>query len=83
MSEFVPILRDRFGTAAHAEHYRIELGRLRRRHLTIEQLHIKVRTLVSKAAPGPWTALTEIYAREAFLTALDDSELRTCDGAQC
>jgi hypothetical protein len=33
---------------------------------------MQVRTLVSKAAPGPWTALTKIYARDAFLTALND-----------
>jgi hypothetical protein len=37
---------------------------------------MQVRTLVSEAAPGPWTALTEIYAHDAFLTALDDVKLR-------
>jgi hypothetical protein len=42
----------------------------------LPQLHMEVRTLVSKAAPGPWTELTEIYAGDAFLTALDDGELR-------
>lgn len=52
------------------------MSRLRRGTLNLEQLHIKVRTVVSKAAPGPWTSLTEINAREAFLTALNDGELR-------
>jgi hypothetical protein len=35
-----------------------------------------VGTPVSKAAPGPWTSLTEMYSRDAFLTALDDADLR-------
>jgi hypothetical protein len=43
--------------------------------MNVEQLHVKVRSLVSNAAPGPWTPLTEIFARDAFMAALDDSEL--------
>lgn len=39
-------------------------------------LQLRRGVLVSKAAPGPWMALTEIYARDAFFTALDDSDLR-------
>ena len=74
--EFVNILRQRFGASPHAERFRAELLQLRRGKLTLEQLHMKVRTLVSKAAPGSWTSLTEIYARDAFLTALDNNELR-------
>ena len=35
-----------------------------------------MRSLVSRAMPGPWDKATEIYARDAFLTALDDNELR-------
>jgi hypothetical protein len=73
---FVQALKSRFGTTAHAERYRTELGQLRRGTLSLEQLHLKVRSLVSKAAPGPWTALTEIYARDAFLSALGDDDLR-------
>jgi len=76
VADFVTLLKDRFGTAAHAERYRAELSQLRRGSMSLEQLHIQVRTLVSKAAPGPWTALTEIYARDAFLQALGDLELR-------
>jgi hypothetical protein len=74
--DFVEALKARFGTSAHAERYRTELSRLRRGTLTIEQLYLKVRSLVSKAAPGSWSALTEIYARDAFLTALDDEKLK-------
>jgi hypothetical protein len=74
--QFFDILKTRFGTAAHAERYRPELVRLRRGSLTLEQLHLKVRSLVSKAAPVPWTSLTDVYARDAFLTALDDPDLR-------
>jgi hypothetical protein len=74
--DFEEALKARFGTSAHAERYRTELSRLRRGSLTIEQLYLKVRSLVSKAAPGSWSALTEIYARDAFLTALDDEKLK-------
>ena len=49
---------------------------LRRGTISVEQLHLKVRSLISKAAPGPWTALTEVYARDAFMAALDDEELQ-------
>jgi len=70
-------LRDRFQSAAHVERFRSELSRLRRGSMSLEQLHLKVRSLVSKAAPGPWTALTEIYARDAFLVALGDEQLRS------
>jgi hypothetical protein len=72
---FTRQLRGRFQSSAHAERYRSELSRLRRGSMTLEQLHLKVRSLVSKAAPGPWTALTEIVARDAFLVALDDARL--------
>jgi hypothetical protein len=74
--DFVEALKARFGTSAEAERYRTELSRLRRGTLTIEQLYLKVRSLVSKAAPGSWSALTEIYARDVFLTALDDEKLK-------
>ena len=73
---FNSLLKDRFGNAAHAERYRADLTQLRRGILSLQQLHIQVRTLMSKAAPGPWTALTKIYARDAFLNALGDLELR-------
>ena len=54
IKECVDALRKRFGTnIAHAEKYRTELAQLRKGKLTLEQLHIKVRTLVSKAASGP------------------------------
>ena len=76
VDHFIQALKSRFGTTAHAERYRTELSQLRRGTFTLEQLHLKVRSLVSKAAPGPWTALTEIYARDAFLSALGDDDLR-------
>ena len=76
VDHFVQALKSRFGTTAHAERYRTELGLLRRGTLSLEQLHLKVRSLVCKAAPGPWTALTEIYARDAFLSAFGDEDLR-------
>jgi hypothetical protein len=53
VESFIANLRSRFGTTAHAERYRAELSQLRRGALSLEQLHMKVRSLVSKAAPGP------------------------------
>jgi hypothetical protein len=76
VDEFVTILRSRFGIAASAEQYRVELGRLRRGTMSLQELHLEVRRLVNKAFPGQWSKSTEIYARDAFLTALDDSEMR-------
>ena len=67
VDQFVKALKSRFGTTAHAERYRTELSQLRRGALSLEQLHLKVRSLVCKAAPGSWTALTDIYARDASL----------------
>jgi len=74
--EFIDALKSRFGISNHAERYRTELSRLLRGKLTNEQLYLKVRSLVSKATPGSWSTLTDIYARDAFLTALDDEKLK-------
>jgi transposase InsO family protein/predicted aspartyl protease len=76
IEEFVRILRSRFGLVTNAEQHRSELSRLRRGSKTIQELYLVVRRLVNKAFPGEWTTLTEIYARDAFLNALDDSDLR-------
>jgi hypothetical protein len=74
--EFVNLLRIKFGSEAHAERYRAELSRLRRGTMTLEQLHLRVHSLVSRAMPGDWSRATEIYARDAFLNALNDDDLR-------
>lgn len=76
VAEFVEVMRQRFGSVASAEQYRVELGRLRRGSMSLQELHLEVRRLVNKAFPGCWSKSTEIYARDAFLTALDDWELR-------
>jgi hypothetical protein len=76
IEEFVQILRSRFGLVTNAEQHRSELSRLRRGSKSIQELYLVVRRLVNKAFPGEWTMLTEIYARDAFLNALDDSDLR-------
>ena len=76
VNTFIDILRSRFGFATNAEHYRAELSHLRRGSLSIKELHLEVRRLVNKAFPGEWSTSTEIYARDAFLSALNDPELR-------
>ena len=76
VDEFEGILQSRFGFASNAEHYRAELSRLRRGTMSIQDLHLEVHRLVNKAFPGKWSTSTEIYARDAFLSALNDPELR-------
>ena len=76
VDEFVENLQSRFGSATNAEQYRSELSRLRRGTMSIQDLHLEVRRLVNKAFPGKWSTSTESYARDAFLLALNDTELR-------
>jgi len=40
VADFVTLLKDLFGTTAHAERYRAELSQLRRGSKSQEQLHI-------------------------------------------
>jgi hypothetical protein len=72
----VEMSKTRFGSEVHAERYRAVVTRLRRGTLMLEQLHLRVHSLVSRAMPGPWSKAMEIYARYTFLTALDDNDLR-------
>jgi transposase InsO family protein len=74
--EYMATLRSRFGFVANAEQYRAELSRLRRGTKTIHALNLEVRRLVNKAFPGSWSRSTEVYARDAFLRALENEELR-------
>jgi len=76
VNELVEALRSRFSVVASAEQCRVEIGRLRRKQMSLQELHLEVRRLVNKASPGCWSRSTEIDARDVFLTALDDVELR-------
>jgi hypothetical protein len=76
VNELLDALRSRFGLVASVEQYRSELNRLRRGTLTLHALSLEVRRLTSKAYPGPWSASTEIIARDAYLNALDNLALR-------
>jgi len=66
--------------ATNAEHFRPELSHLRRGSLSIKDLHLEVRRLFNIAFPDKWSTSTEIYARDAFLSAPNDAELNeeTC-----
>lgn len=74
--EYIATLRFRFGFVAIAEQYRAELSQLRRGTMIIHALNLEVRRLVNKAFPRSWSRSTEVYARNAFLKALDNAELR-------
>jgi hypothetical protein len=76
ITAFVDIVRQRFRVKSHAERYRAELSRLKIGPMTLEQLHLKVCGLVSKAYHGPWGVATDIYARDVFLSALSDPDLQ-------
>jgi hypothetical protein len=76
VNEFLAILRSRFGFVTNAEHYRAQLSRLRCGTMSMRELYLEARRLVSKAFLGQWSTSTEIYARDTFLSALDDHELR-------
>jgi hypothetical protein len=51
--EFIEALEVRFGCEAHADRNHAELARLRRRTLTLEQLYLRVHSLISRAMPDP------------------------------
>jgi len=70
-------LTGRFGFATNTEHYRAELSHLRHGSLSIKDQHLEVRRLVNKVFPGEWSTSAEAYARDAFLSALNDPELRS------
>ena len=76
VAEFLRTLRSRFNLIANTEQHRAELSRLRKGNRSVQELYLEVRRLVNKAFPGAWTVLTEVYARDAFLNALDEPELR-------
>jgi len=59
-----------------AESVRRPADYLTRQQMSLKELHLEVRRLVKKAIPDCRSRSTEIYARDAFLTALDDVELR-------
>lgn len=68
---FVDLPQGRFGSEAHAERYQAELSCLRR-----WLNYIYERNPVTRAMPGKWSKVTNIYVRDAFLTALDDDDSR-------
>jgi hypothetical protein len=73
----IAVLRRRFGTENQAERFRAELWKRRRSPgETLMSLRHSIRGLVSQAYPGSWNNWTELTARDAFLSALDDEDLR-------
>jgi hypothetical protein len=76
VGEFITKLRSRFEFVANAEQYRAKLSHLRRGTVSIHTLNLEVRRLVNKAFPGSWSRSTQEYARDAYLRALGNEELR-------
>jgi Zinc knuckle len=70
-------LRSRFGSAAHNDRYAAKLRTLRRRDgQDLQDLHNEVCKLMALAYPGTaHTRLNDVFARDAFIAALNDKEL--------
>ena len=72
----VALIKRRFGRADQQERYRSELQRLRQGKLTLEQLHYQVRELAHRAYPTAPASVVYIIARDAYVQALDNAEMR-------
>lgn len=75
--DVVSKLRSRFGSAAHNERYAARLRMLKRRDgQDLQDLHNEVCKLMALAYPGTaQTKLNDVFARDAFIAALNDREL--------
>ena len=75
--EVIRLLKSRFGTSNEEERYRSELhSRRRRRGESLQSVYRDVRRLMALAFPGQSGSLWEIMARDAFVDALPDPNLR-------
>jgi len=69
-------VRQRFGSAGQEERYQGELrARKRKRGEQLQILYQDIRRLMSLAYPGETSRFSELIAKDAFLSALDDSHL--------
>ncbi len=70
-------MRQRFAPSNQTELYKIQLkSRTRQRDETLSELGQSVRRLASMAYPDASTELVEILAKDHFIEALQDSEMR-------
>ena len=77
VDRLIELLRNRFGTENQAERYRAELrARKRQPNESLQSLYHDIAKLMSLAYPGQTGSLSEVVARDAFLEALDDPQLR-------
>jgi len=69
-------VRQRFGSAGQEERYQGELrARKRKRGEQLQVLYHDIRRLMSLAYPGEISRFSELIAKDAFLSALDDNHL--------
>jgi len=77
VDEVIRLLKSRFGTSNEEERYRSKLrSRRRRRGESLQSVYRDVRRLMALAFPGQSGSLWEIMARDAFVDALPDPNLR-------
>ena len=77
VDEVIRLLKSRFGSSNEEERYRSELrSRRRRRGESLQSVYSDVRRLMALAFPGQSGSLWEIMARDAFVDALADPNLR-------
>jgi len=77
VNRLIELLRNRFGTDNQAERYRAELrARKRQPNELLQSLYHDIARLMSLAYPGQTGVISEVVARDAFLEALDEPQLR-------
>ena len=77
VNRLIELLRNRFGTDNQAERYRAELrARKRQPNESFQSLYHDIARLMSLTYPGQTGELSEVLARDAFLEAIDEPQLR-------
>jgi hypothetical protein len=74
--DVVRLLKSRFGSQNQAERLRLELKACHKKKESMQALHQDVRRLIAQAFPNQSGSMCEIMARDAFLEALGDSNMR-------
>ena len=75
--EIICLLRNRFGNSNQMEKFRAELhSRRRQRGESLQAVYQDIRKFLALGFPGQFGEMYEILGRDAFLTALNDPNLR-------
>ena len=77
VADVIKLLKNRFGGDSQCERYRAELRSIKRKkNDTVQTVYQEIRRLMALAFPGQGGPLWETLARDAFLDALGDIDMR-------